>query len=39
MQDGGLDLRSAMLRCIVAAGLTVLVLLWLGPETQGRELT
>jgi SHS family lactate transporter-like MFS transporter len=38
MQDGGLDLRSAMLRCIVAAGLTVLALLWLGPETQGKEL-
>jgi SHS family lactate transporter-like MFS transporter len=38
MQDGGLDLRSAMLRCIVAAGIAVLVLLWLGPETRGREL-
>ena len=39
MEDGGLDLRSAMLRCIVAAGIAVLVLLWLGPETRGRELT
>ncbi len=39
MQDGGLDLRAAMLRCIVAAGIAVLVLLWLGPETRGRELT
>jgi len=39
MQDGGLDLRSAMLRCIVAAGVAVLVLLWLGPETRGKELT
>jgi len=38
MQDGGLDLRAAMLRCIVGAGLAVLILLWLGPETQGREL-
>jgi MFS transporter, SHS family, lactate transporter len=38
MQDGGMDLRSAMLRCIVAAGIAVLVLLWLGPETRGREL-
>lgn len=39
LQDGGLDLRSAMLRCIVGAGIAVLVLLWLGPETRGRELT
>src|SRR5262245_55894188 len=38
MQDAGLDLRSAMLRCIVAAGIAVLVLLWLGPETRGKEL-
>jgi MFS transporter, SHS family, lactate transporter len=39
LQDGGLDLRSAMLRCIVGAGLAVLVLLWLGPETRGKELS
>jgi SHS family lactate transporter-like MFS transporter len=38
MQDDGLDLRAAMLRCIVAAGIAVLILLWLGPETRGREL-
>jgi SHS family lactate transporter-like MFS transporter len=38
LQDGGLDLRSAMLRCIVGAGLAVLILLWLGPETRGKEL-
>ena len=38
MQDGGLDLRTAMLRCIVGAGIAVLILLWLGPETRGREL-
>ena len=38
MQDGGVDLRSAMLRCIVGAGIAVLVLLWLGPETRGTEL-
>jgi SHS family lactate transporter-like MFS transporter len=39
LQDGGLDLRSAMLRCIVGAGVAVLVLLWLGPETRGRDLS
>ena len=38
MQDGGLDLRSAMLRCIGGAGIAVLILLWLGPETRGKEL-
>jgi SHS family lactate transporter-like MFS transporter len=39
MQDAGLDLRSAMLRCVLGAGVAVLVLLWLGPETRGRELS
>ena len=34
----GTDLRMAMLQCIVTAGVAVLVLLWLGPETRGREL-
>ncbi|MCC7126476.1 MAG: MFS transporter [Acidobacteria bacterium] len=38
LQDDGMDLRSAMLRCIVGAGLALLVLLWLGPETKGRSL-
>jgi SHS family lactate transporter-like MFS transporter len=39
LQDAGFDLRSAMLRCILCAGVAVLVLLWLGPETRGRELS
>lgn len=38
LQDDGMDLRSAMLRCIVGAGMALLVLLWLGPETRGKEL-
>jgi SHS family lactate transporter-like MFS transporter len=38
MQDGGTDLRMAMLQCIATAGVAVLILLWLGPETRGREL-
>jgi MFS transporter, SHS family, lactate transporter len=38
LQDGGTDLRMAMLQCIVTAGVAVLILLWLGPETRGREL-
>ena len=38
LQDGGTDLRTAMLWCIATAGVVVLILLWLGPETRGREL-
>ena len=38
LQDGGTDLRTAMLTCILTAGVFVIVLLWLGPETRGREL-
>ena len=38
LQDGGTDLRTAMLWCIASAGAVVLVLLWLGPETRGRRL-
>jgi len=38
LQDGGMDLRTAMLWCIATAGVAVLVLLWLGPETRGKQL-
>lgn len=38
LQDGGTDLRTAMLWCIVAGSVIVVALLWLGPETRGREL-
>jgi MFS transporter, SHS family, lactate transporter len=38
LQDGGMDLRTAMLWCITTAGVAVLVLLWLGPETRGKQL-
>jgi len=38
LQDGGTDLRTAMLMCILSAGTAVLVLLWVGPETRGRSL-
>ena len=39
LQDGGMDLRLAMASCLVTAGVLVVVLLWLGPETRGRTLT
>lgn len=38
LQDGGTDLRTAMLWCISTAAAVVLVLLWLGPETRGKAL-
>jgi SHS family lactate transporter-like MFS transporter len=38
LQDGGMDLRTAMAYCIVTAGVLIVVLLWLGPETRGRSL-
>ena len=38
LQDGGTDLRRAMLACIIGGGVFVVTLLWLGPETKGREL-
>ena len=38
LQDGGTDLRRAMLWCIIGGGIGVVTLLWLGPETRGRSL-
>lgn len=38
LEDGGMGLPDAMLTCIVVASLLVLVMLWLGPETRGRNL-
>ena len=38
LQDGGMDLRQAMLMCIVGGATSILLLLWMGPETRGREL-
>ncbi|MGQ0737191.1 MAG: MFS transporter [Acidobacteriota bacterium] len=38
LQDAGIALPSAMLGCIAVAGVLVLVMLWLGPETRGRRL-
>lgn len=38
LRDSGVPLASAMLACIAVAGVLVLVMLWLGPETRGRAL-
>jgi SHS family lactate transporter-like MFS transporter len=39
LEDGGMVLASAMALCIAVSGVLVLLLLSLGPETRGRELT
>jgi MFS family permease len=39
LRDAGWPLPSAMSVCIVAALLLVAGILWLGPETRGRELS
>ena len=36
LQDTGMTLTEAMRLCIVASGLTVAVMIWIGPETRGR---
>ena len=38
LQDGGTNLSTAMLWCILSAGVLVVALLWLGPETRGTAL-
>jgi MFS transporter, SHS family, lactate transporter len=37
-QDQGIALATAMLWCIVVAGVLVLMMLWTGPETRGQRL-
>jgi MFS family permease len=39
LQDIGWPLPSAMALCIFASLGVVVVMLWLGPETRGRQLT
>ncbi|HWW83138.1 MAG TPA: MFS transporter [Vicinamibacterales bacterium] len=37
LQDRGLALATAMGACIALSGLLVTALMWLGPETRGRQ--
>jgi putative sialic acid transporter len=37
LQDRGLPLPSAMAACIAGSGAMVILMLWLGPETRGRQ--
>ncbi len=38
LQDRGMSLGDAMITCIASAGVLVLIMLWLGPETRGKTL-
>ena len=38
LTDAGTALQTAMFWCVIGGGLSVIILLWLGPETRGREL-
>jgi len=38
LQDSGTALATAMFWSVLAGGLFVLLLLWMGPETRGRTL-
>ena len=37
LQDGGMGIVNAMSTCIAISGLAVACIIWLGPETRGRE--
>jgi MFS transporter, SHS family, lactate transporter len=37
LQDGGMPVADAMAFCIAAAGVLVVALIWIGPETRGRQ--
>jgi MFS transporter, SHS family, lactate transporter len=39
LQDRGVKLPTAMAACILGAGLAIAGMVWLGPETRGRELS
>ena len=38
LTDAGTALQTAMFWCVIGGGIGVIALLWLGPETRGREL-
>jgi SHS family lactate transporter-like MFS transporter len=37
LQDRGVALPTAMAACITLAGVLVIALVWMGPETRGRH--
>ena len=39
LQDGGMTTSGAMALCIATSGLLVAAMIWMGPETRGRQFT
>ena len=39
LQDGGMAVGSAMSLCIAVSGVLVTAIVWMGPETRGRQFT
>ena len=39
LQDGGMTVGGAMSLCIAVSGVLVATVVWLGPETRGRQFT
>ena len=39
LQDGGMTVGGAMSLCITVSGLLVATVIWMGPETRGRQFT
>ena len=39
LQDGGMTVGSAMSICIAVSGVLVTAIVWMGPETRGRQFT
>ncbi len=39
MQDRGVPLVNAMTTAMLASGLLATLMIWLGPETRGRQFT
>jgi SHS family lactate transporter-like MFS transporter len=37
LQDRGLPLANAMAACIAMSGVILILLIWMGPETRGRQ--
>jgi len=37
LQDGGMTIGGAMRLCIVGSALLVAAMIWMGPETRGRQ--
>ena len=39
LQDQGIKLPTAMSTCMLSAGLLLVIVIWLGPETRGWSFT